>query len=194
MHGRSGLDSVAMAYAREVFICNEAKLQGLSHSLVTTFHQASNGFLDKVMLDMVTHLSITEHLSVEYPPVLVPTEGASGCPKLTLCCPYPAFFLTSPTGPPWSGTPLPGDQVGCEMLVGCNGDPSSSLSRYLDYIRDCVYQSPSQAQLGGVPGTFQLVRSFLHLRQVASTPGLEVSLLCGCEGVIIGLPPLRMAV
>ena len=48
MHGRSGLDAVAMAYAREVFVRNEAKLQGLSHSLVTTFHQASSSFLDKV--------------------------------------------------------------------------------------------------------------------------------------------------
>ena len=48
MHGRSGLDAVAMAYAREVYVRNEAKLQGLSHSLVTTFHQASSRFLDKV--------------------------------------------------------------------------------------------------------------------------------------------------
>ena len=48
MHGRSGLDAVAMAYARQVFIRNEAKLQGLSHSLISTFHQASSGFLDKV--------------------------------------------------------------------------------------------------------------------------------------------------
>ena len=48
MHGRSGLDAVAMAYAREVFVRNEAKLQGLSHSLVTTFQQASTSFPDKV--------------------------------------------------------------------------------------------------------------------------------------------------
>ena len=48
MHGRSGLDAVAMAYAREVYVRNEAKLQGLSHSLVTAFHQASSRFLDKV--------------------------------------------------------------------------------------------------------------------------------------------------
>ena len=47
----------------------------------------------------------------------------------------------------------------------------------MDYIRDCVYQSPAQAQLGGVPGTFQLVRSFLHLRQVSTCPGLVVRTL-----------------
>ena len=48
MHGRSALDAVGMAYAREVYIRNEAKLQGLSHSLVTTFHDASTKFVDKV--------------------------------------------------------------------------------------------------------------------------------------------------
>ena len=48
MHGRSALDAVAMAYAREVYVRNEAKLQGLSHSLVTAFHSASTNFVDKV--------------------------------------------------------------------------------------------------------------------------------------------------
>ena len=48
MHGRSALDSVGMAYAREVYIRNEAELQGLSHVLVTTFHDASTKFVDKV--------------------------------------------------------------------------------------------------------------------------------------------------
>lgn len=48
MHGRSGLDAVGMAYAREVFIRNESKLQKLSNNLVTTFHETSKGFVDKV--------------------------------------------------------------------------------------------------------------------------------------------------
>ena len=61
--------------------------------------------------------------------------------------------------------------------------------RYLDYIKDCVYQSPSQAQLGGVPGTFQLVRSFLHLRQLAATPGLEVCLTTAAQSSPLPPPP-----
>ena len=48
MHGRSGLDAVAMAYAREVYIRNESHLKGLSHNLVTTFQDASVNFVDKV--------------------------------------------------------------------------------------------------------------------------------------------------
>lgn len=55
MHGRSALDAVAMAYAREVYVRNEAKLQGLSHSLVTAFHSASTSFVDKVRWQ---HLSL----------------------------------------------------------------------------------------------------------------------------------------
>ena len=48
MHGRSALDAVGMAYAREVYVRNESTLQGLPHSLVTTFHNASTSFVDKV--------------------------------------------------------------------------------------------------------------------------------------------------
>ncbi len=48
MQGRSALDAVAMAYAKEVYIRNESQLQGLSHNLVTTFHEASLKFVDKV--------------------------------------------------------------------------------------------------------------------------------------------------
>ncbi len=48
MHGRSALDAVAMAYAREVYIRNESQLQGLSHNLVNAFQEASLKFVDKV--------------------------------------------------------------------------------------------------------------------------------------------------
>ena len=54
--------------------------------------------------------------------------------------------------------------------------------RYLGYIKDLVYHSLSQAQLGGVPSTLNLVRSFLNLKQIASTPGLEVR-----EDIVISL-------
>ena len=58
MHGRSSLDAVAMAYAREVYVRNEAQLQGLSHSLITAFHQASASFPDKVHVHReVIHLN-----------------------------------------------------------------------------------------------------------------------------------------
>ena len=50
----------------------------------------------------------------------------------------------------------------------------TSPRRYQEYIRESVYRSLPQAQLGGVPGTFQLVRSYLIIQQTSATPGLEV--------------------
>ena len=35
--------------------------------------------------------------------------------------------------------------------------------RYFEFIKETVYRSLSQAQLGGVPGTKQLVKSYLNL-------------------------------
>ena len=50
---------------------------------------------------------------------------------------------------------------------------SSPYHRYLDYIRDTVYRSLPQAKLGGRPGTYELVRSYLNIRQVGRNPALE---------------------
>jgi nuclear pore complex protein Nup93 len=49
--------------------------------------------------------------------------------------------------------------------------PSPFSLRYLDYIREMVYRSLPQAQLGGVPGTRQLVKSYLNL--VPSLVGVD---------------------
>ena len=48
MHGRSALDDVGLSYARELYVRNEAKLQGLTSNLVSVFHNVSTSFVDKV--------------------------------------------------------------------------------------------------------------------------------------------------
>lgn len=48
---------------------------------------------------------------------------------------------------------------------------------HLKFVRTTVFSNLSSAALGGVPGTFPLVRSFLHLRVPASTPGLDDGLV-----------------
>ena len=48
-----------------------------------------------------------------------------------------------------------------------------------------MYGSLSLAQLGGVPGTYQLVRSYLNLKQAAMIPDLEVSYHSGCVCVCV---------
>jgi len=71
MHGRSALDAVAMAYAREVYVRNEATLQGLSHSFVTTFHNASTKFVDQVRSWQVDQLSSIGHSQDSCSPEIV---------------------------------------------------------------------------------------------------------------------------
>ena len=48
MQGRSVLDAVEMAYAREVYLHNEAVIQRKQHSLVDAFYNVSQQFQDKV--------------------------------------------------------------------------------------------------------------------------------------------------
>ena len=48
MQGRSVLDAVEMAYAREVYLYNEAVIQNKQHSIVDGFYNVSQQFQDKV--------------------------------------------------------------------------------------------------------------------------------------------------
>lgn len=45
---------------------------------------------------------------------------------------------------------------------------------YKNYTLVTVFGNLHQAQLGGVPGTYQLVRSFLNIKLPAPSPGLQV--------------------
>ena len=58
---------------------------------------------------------------------------------------------------------------------------SCLLDLNLFYSRNVVYSNLSSAQLGGVPGTFNLVRSFLNLKLPSSAPGLD-------DGLVEGVP------
>lgn len=40
-----------------------------------------------------------------------------------------------------------------------------------------VFGNLHQAQLGGVPGTYQLVRSFLNIKLPGPLPGMQVTLI-----------------
>lgn len=54
MQGRSVLDAVEMAYAREVYLHNEAVIQKKQHSLVAAFRSISQQFQDKVQRAIIT--------------------------------------------------------------------------------------------------------------------------------------------
>lgn len=54
--------------------------------------------------------------------------------------------------------------------------PVSVLS-YKNYTMVTVFGNLHQAQLGGVPGTYQLVRSFLNIKLPGPLPGMQVTLI-----------------
>ncbi len=61
---------------------------------------------------------------------------------------------------------------------------------FVKYIETTVYGNLQAAQLGGVPGTYPLVRSFLNVKMPALQPGLEVNPhFAGME--ITECPPVR---
>lgn len=51
---------------------------------------------------------------------------------------------------------------------------STSSFRYKKFVQDTVYDNLHQAKLGGVPGTFHLVKSFLKIKLPTVVQGLEV--------------------
>jgi len=53
--------------------------------------------------------------------------------------------------------------------------------QYTKFLRRTVFDNLATAQLGGLPGTLPLVKSFLNLRVPASTPGLD-------DGLVEGAP------
>jgi len=54
-------------------------------------------------------------------------------------------------------------------------------SAYTKFIKMTVYSNLSSANLGGIPGTYHLVRSYLNVRVPSTTPGLD-------DGLVDGVP------
>ncbi len=51
----------------------------------------------------------------------------------------------------------------------------------MKFVKTTVFSNLQQAELGGVPGTYALLRSFLNLKIPGNTPGLE-------DGLVDGVP------
>eukprot|EP00111_Clytia_hemisphaerica_P020577 TCONS_00060599-protein len=54
-------------------------------------------------------------------------------------------------------------------------------NRYRDFVENCVYSNLQQAKLGGIPGLYNLVQSFLKIKVVSSSSGFE-------DGLVNGVP------
>uniref|UniRef100_A0A2K5PX29 Nuclear pore complex protein Nup93 n=1 Tax=Cebus imitator TaxID=2715852 RepID=A0A2K5PX29_CEBIM len=114
--GRSSLDSIEMAYARQIYIYNE---------------KIVNGHLQPNLVDLCA--SVAE----------LDDKVAPGANSLVVRSPFEVRRFP------------------CILLS------------YKNYTLVTVFGNLHQAQLGGVPGTYQLVRSFLNIKLPAPLPGLQ---------------------
>ena len=77
---------------------------------------------------------------------------------------------------------LPKERPAAEVVKRARSNLEAAYSKFL---RQTVFDNLASAQLGGLPGTLPLVRSFLNLGVPASTPGLD-------DGLVDGAPVWAM--
>ncbi|XP_058848798.1 nuclear pore complex protein Nup93-like isoform X1 [Acipenser ruthenus] len=137
--GRSSLDSVEVAYGRQIYVFNEKIVNGhLQPSLGDLCASVAERLDDKNVSEMWAMVKqMTDVL-------LVPARDA----------------LNSRTS--------------VEMQMAFVSRALQFLEQsYKNYTMVTVFGNLHQAQLGGVPGTYQLVRSFLNIKLPGPIPGLQ---------------------
>ncbi|XP_035013406.1 nuclear pore complex protein Nup93 isoform X2 [Hippoglossus stenolepis] len=137
--GRSALDSVEVAYGRQIYIFNEKIVNGhIQPNLGDLCASVAESLDDKNVSDM--WLMVKQMTDV----LLVPAKDT----------------LKSRTS--------------VEMQMAFVRQALSFLENsYKNYTMVTVFGNLHQAQLGGVPGTYQLVRSFLNIKLPGPLPGMQ---------------------
>ncbi|XP_060644058.1 nuclear pore complex protein Nup93 isoform X2 [Anolis sagrei] len=136
--GRSSLDNIEMAYARQIYIYNEKIVNGhLQPNLVDLCATVAE-LDDKNISDLWAMVKqMTDVL-------LVPASNALKV------------------------------RTSMEVQMDFVKQALQYLEQsYKNYTLVMVFGNLQQAQLGGVPGTYQLVRSFLNIKLPVSVPGLQ---------------------
>ncbi|ESO86520.1 hypothetical protein LOTGIDRAFT_179365 [Lottia gigantea] len=129
--GRSNLDHIETAYARQVYVYNEQVIEGgIRHSLVDMFYEVAKSFDDKNVTDLWEMMKCM----IEVP-----------------------FGRT--------GDSISNIRSDKRIQAAFVENAKHYLEQtYLKYITTTIYGNLQQAQLGGVPGTYNLVKSFLKVR------------------------------
>ncbi|XP_032557246.1 nuclear pore complex protein Nup93 isoform X1 [Chiroxiphia lanceolata] len=136
--GRSSLDSVEMAYARQIYIYNEKIVNGHLQPNLVDLCAATAGLDDKNISEMWAMVKQMTDVT------LVPASDALKV------------------------------RTNMEVRMEFVRHALHYLEQsYKNYTFVTVFGNLHQAQLGGVPGTYQLVRSFLNIKLPASVPGLQ---------------------
>uniref|UniRef100_A0A1A8MD62 Nuclear pore complex protein Nup93 n=4 Tax=Nothobranchius TaxID=28779 RepID=A0A1A8MD62_9TELE len=137
--GRSALDSVEVAYGRQIYCFNEKIVNGhIQPNLGDLLAAAAESLDDKNVSEL--WLMVKQMTDV----LLVPAKDT----------------LKSRTS--------------VEMQMAFVRQALSFLeNRYKHHTMGTVFGNLHQAQLGGVPGTYQLVRSFLNIKLPGPLPGMQ---------------------
>lgn len=146
--GRSSLTSIEMAYARQIFLCNELALQGKTCNYVESFKQVAHKYDDQNVKDT---WNLIEHLVSNLPK----SSGSNSTYKLRQSKPFQMALVKN-----------------AKIFLE---------NRYRDFLENSVYSNLQQAKLGGIPGLFNLVQSFLKIKVVSSSSGFE-------DGLVNGVP------
>ncbi|KAK1161894.1 nuclear pore complex protein Nup93 isoform X1 [Acipenser oxyrinchus oxyrinchus] len=137
--GRSSLDSVEVAYGRQIYVFNE---------------KIVNGHLQPSLGDLCA--SVAEHLDDKNV-----SEMWAMVKQMTDVLLVPARDTLN-------------SRTSVEMQMAFVSRALQFLEQsYKNYTMVTVFGNLHQAQLGGVPGTYQLVRSFLNIKLPGPIPGLQ---------------------
>ncbi|EDO41551.1 predicted protein [Nematostella vectensis] len=137
MHGRSALDATELAYARQVYIHNEAAVTGMPHNIVDGFLEVADRLEEKSVRDFWPFIKDLGEIG----------HSRESPHKIRFSPEFQVQFL----------------ERARHFLE----------ERYLRYVQETVYDNLQSAQLGGVPGTFPLVKSFLKIKLPHGAQGLE---------------------
>lgn len=142
LQGRSALDATELAYARQVYIHNEALILSARHNIVDGFMELTDRFDDPIIKDMWTFV---KELG----------EEAQNRGSISQAMAEKIRFSL-------------------DFQVGFIKKARNFLEkRYLKFVQDTVYDNLHEAKLGGVPGTFHLVKSYLKIKLPPVIQGLE---------------------
>ncbi|NWX92033.1 NUP93 protein, partial [Nothoprocta ornata] len=136
--GRSSLDNVEMAYARQIYIYNE---------------KIVNGHLQPNLVDLCAAVAELDDKNI--------SEMWAMVKQMTDVTLVPASDVLKV-------------RTNMEVRMEFVRQALHYLEQsYKNYTFVTVFGNLHQAQLGGVPGTYQLVRSFLNIKLPAPVPGLQ---------------------
>ena len=141
---RSPLDATEMAYSSKVIAYNEAIIKGgLRPDLIKEFSQLFPEEKD-------------QEAAVIWNMVEAMVEGLPPQPKIN------------------DTTHAIKERISTATSKAIVSSAKAYLERaFLKHVNSTVYSNLRQAALGGIPGTYQLVKSYLNVKVAANTPGLE---------------------